>query len=102
MRQNATSILLCLLLVILVAGCGKSADPAVDPEELYEQIEDGMSVEDVYAIMEGYEPFTETDGTADTPLGQITVKTASWQFGKQLITVIFQDGKLQSKTIGKI
>ena len=101
MRQSAATIVICLLLVLLMAGCGKSDEPTVDPEEMYEQIETGMSEKVVHASMEWLDPFSETDSVAETALGQITMKTTSWQNGKQLITVIFQDGKLQSKNFGK-
>lgn len=102
MRQNATLILLCFLLVILVAGCGKPANPAVDPEELYEQIEPGMSVEEVYAIMDDCKVVSESETTVDTPLGPHKTDTVSWQINKHLIIVIFDNGTLLGKDITKL
>jgi hypothetical protein len=98
-RRNTLLALTCLLLVILCAGCSK---PTGDPEALYEQIEAGMSVDAVFAIMEDHEPFTESESTVNTAAGQIVMKTVSWKIGKHIIIVIFENGALQSKDLSKM
>lgn len=103
MRRKTLVVASLLLIVLLATSCGDTATkPDVDPEELYEQLEAGMSMDDVYAIFEGFEPFTETEATTDTPLGPINMKTTSWQIDKHLITVIFENEVLQSKNISKV
>lgn len=99
MRRITLFAVTCLLLVILCAGCSK---PAGDPEALHEQIEAGMSVDDVFAIMEGHKPFTESESTVNTAAGQIVMRTVSWKIGKHIIIVIFENGALQSKDLSKM
>ena len=104
MRKTTLVVLSCILIALMAAGCGgdTSTEPEVDPEELYEQLETGMSMEDTYAVMEGFKPFTETEATTETPIGTIEMKTTSWKVGKHLITVIFENKILQSKSISEV
>ena len=99
MRRNTLLAVTCLLLVILCAGCSK---PAGDPEALYGQIEAGMRVDAVLPTMEDHEPFTESESNVNTVAGQIEKKTDSWQIGKHMIIVIFENGALQSKDLSKM
>ncbi len=99
MRRNTLFAVTCLFLALLCAGCSK---PTGDAEALYGKIEAGMSVDDVFAIMEDHEPFTESESTINTPVGQTIMKTVSWKIGKHVITVIFENGALQSKDLSKM
>ena len=79
MKTRLLATLVLLVLVLSFVACDKDSG---DPEALYGQIEPNMSIEDVYAIMEGYKPLTESESVANTPL--------------------FENGILQSKDLSKM
>lgn len=99
MRRNAIVATICLLAILLCAGCSGSA---VDAEALYGKIESGMSIDKVLTVMDGHKPLTESESTIDTAIGKVVMKTMSWKIGKHLITVIFENGVLQSRDLTKM
>lgn len=131
MLRRILIVIICVLCLWAVAGCSEepavmqdaaqSEAPATEieapampeqevevntvtasAEELYGQIETGMSYEEVMAVMAGHDPFIENEGAIDTPAGQITTQNVSWKIGNHIITAIFQDGKLLGKDLTKI
>ena len=119
---------LCVLLLFAVVGCSDEPttqdattpnapetsktdveatdepepDTQVSAEELYGQIESGMSYNEVMTVMAGHDPFLENEGAVDTPAGRITTQNVSWKIGKHIITAIFQDDELLGKDLTKM
>jgi len=105
MRRKILVACLCAMFLFLVAGCSSTdSTPPADASKLYEQITAGMSYDEVIKIMDGHEPTMQSEGEIDASIGGVVVTTGTmtWQIGKSLIIVIFQDGKVQAKDLTKM
>lgn len=78
-------------LVIFVAGCGSPVTQAN-----YKQIETGMTQAEVEAILGEGKEQVSSGGT----FGGITMNAEGkvWQDGNKIITVMFMNGEVQSKS----
>ncbi|MBS0337163.1 MAG: outer membrane protein assembly factor BamE [Proteobacteria bacterium] len=79
-----------VLFALALAACGSKVTP-----ENYERIKDGMSQEEVTAILG---PPAETSSL--TILG-ISGTSSSWTGGDLTVTIQFVDGKVRIKSMGK-
>ncbi len=103
-QKRVVSLIVAIVLLyglFLCSGCSPEADNRgeINVKELYDQIEAGMSYDAVMEIMGNYKTFTDSDSEIDTPAGKVHMQTMSWMFGKQIITVIFENGVLQSRNL---
>jgi hypothetical protein len=106
-QKRVVSLIVAIVLLyglFLCSGCSPEADNRgnVDAGELYNQIETGMSYDAVMEIMGDYKTFTDSDGEIDTPAGKVHMQAMSWLFDRQIITVIFENGVLQSRDLSNI
>lgn len=113
MKKILVPVMLFLFLFALLVGCGgnpqnKETSSATTPtkttqvkqkedaDAIYDKIQTGMTFEQVQSLI-GKEPVQKTENTADTPAGKVEIKNYSWQVGKSLITVIFENNKVTQK-----
>ena len=99
-----------LVVLLFLTGCSsnqqteKTTTPATQPatsekpdaNDIYEKIQTGMTIEQVQSLI-GKKPISQSESSTDTPAGKIEIKELSWQIGKAVITVIFENGKVTAK-----
>ena len=94
-------IFIALLAPLMLTACGERTEK-VDAKAIYEQLNYGMSYEEVAELIPA-EPSSTTEGQVNVPIGEQTLqsdhKTVSWRLGKTLIIAIFENNKMIAKDI---